>query len=187
MTTSYGEIGEHALVDLARLDGAAFAELYRRNVQAVYAFAHRRTGDAHQADDITAITFERALRSLSQYHSTDADSGIIAWLVRIANNAIIDQARRRQRQRSDRGQRALRMLNSNSPAESGTDAEGDPELLAALARLPERYNTVLSLRFVAGLDPTDIAANLGISIGNCAVITHRALAALRKELEGSKQ
>jgi len=38
---------------------------------------------------------------------------------------------------------------------------------------------------VAGLEPAEVAAHLGISVGNCAVITHRALNALRAQLEGT--
>ncbi|MBI4882535.1 MAG: sigma-70 family RNA polymerase sigma factor [Actinobacteria bacterium] len=180
--TSYGEVDESTLVGLARLDMTAFAELYRRNVQTIYAFAHRRTGNAQQAEDITAITFERALRSLHTYQANG--SGFIAWLTRIATNEIIDQARRRQRQHSERGQRALRLLHEQSFAPDEDDDHGDPALIAALARLPRRYNTVLSLRFVGGLTPSEVATHLGISPTNCAVLTHRALAALRKELDG---
>ena len=178
---SYSEIGELRLVDLARHDSAAFAELYQRNVQAVHAFAQRRTGTTHDADDITAVTFERALRKLSSYRP--GTSGLIGWLYRIASNEIIDQARRRERQHSQRGQQALRLLHEQPNSDATAEApEADPELIAALDHLSDRYNAVLSLRFIAGLDPADTATRLGISPGNCAVLTHRALAALRAQL-----
>ncbi|MDO8364783.1 MAG: RNA polymerase sigma factor [Actinomycetota bacterium] len=186
----YGEVDEHRLVDLARTDRAAFAEMYRRHVQEVHAFARRRTGSAHEAEDVTAATFERALRGLHQYRHTP--SGLRAWLFRIATNEIIDQARRRERLRSARGQRALHVLHADSTGDADADhrdsagafggVSGDPQLIAALDRLPDRYNTVLSLRFIAGLEPADVATHMGITAGNCAVLTHRALAALRKQL-----
>ncbi|HAP76230.1 MAG TPA: hypothetical protein DCR14_09130, partial [Acidimicrobiaceae bacterium] len=167
-----------------RRDRGAFAELYRRHVQSVYAFVRRRTGSAHDADDITAITFERALRHLHRYRHERGS--VLAWLYRIATNEIIDQARRRTRQQSPRGQAGLRLLapadHSPNPADHGSSTP-DPALLAALDRLTDRYNTVLTLRFIAGLEPDEVAAHLGVKPGNCAVITHRALAALRHELE----
>ncbi len=178
---NYAEIDERALVDLARRDREAFAELYRRHVQALYAFARRRTGSAHDADDVTAVTFERALRELHRYR--DTGRGVLAWLYRIATNEIIDQARRRGRQQSIRGQRALRLLHDDAFAAAAAMDDADPVLLAALDRLPDRYNTVLSLRYVAGLEVADVAIHLGISAGNCAVLTHRALAALRTALD----
>jgi RNA polymerase sigma-70 factor (ECF subfamily) len=177
----YGEIDEHALVDLARRDRAAFAEVYSRNVKAVYAFVRRRTGNAHDADDVTAVTFERALRSLPRYKASGSELGILGWLYRIATNEIIDQARKRSRQQTVRGQRALRLLHNETEAIGASD-ETDPLLLAALDSLPDRYNTVLSLRYIAGLDVADVAAHLRISSGNCAVLTHRALGALRTAL-----
>lgn len=180
----FGEIDEQQLVDLARRDRAAFAELYRRHVQAVHAFVRRRTSTPHDADDITAVTFEKALQHLHRYrHGT---AGIIGWLYKIATNEIIDQARRRQRQQSARGQRALRLLHDGSvdaAVARNESAASDAQLAAALDRLPDRYNLVLSLRYVAGLEPAEVAAALSITPGNCAVLTHRALAALRTELQ----
>ena len=176
------EVGERELVDLARRDRAAFAELYRRHVQAVHGFARRRTGSADEADDITAVTFERALRNLPRYRH--GEGSVVAWLYRIATNEIIDQGRRRQRQRAPRGQAAMRLLSDHpSPAQHQDVDSSAPALLAALDALPDRYNTVLSLRFIAGLEPAEVAAHLGISTGNCAVLTHRALAALRSRLD----
>ncbi|MEQ1701833.1 MAG: sigma-70 family RNA polymerase sigma factor [Ilumatobacteraceae bacterium] len=177
----YRGVDEHQLVDLARTDSQAFAELYRRNVQALHAFAQRRTGSKDDADDITAVTFERAMRNLHRYRASEV--GIVGWLYRIAANEIIDQARRRQRSRSPRAQRALRLVQPPSPPVPGDSMTGDPRLIAALDRLNERYQTVLSLRFIAGLSPAEVAAQLDISEGNCAVLTHRALAALRTQLE----
>ncbi|MCB0954770.1 MAG: sigma-70 family RNA polymerase sigma factor [Ilumatobacter sp.] len=182
------EIGERPLVDLARRDRDAFAELYRRHVQAVHAFARRRTGSAADAEDVTAVTFERALRSLHRYDP--ARGSFIAWLYRIATNEIIDQARRRRRRDTPRNQAILHLVTTGEGADAADPAadtllgaEGDGQLLAALDTLNTRYNTVLSLRFIAGLDVADVAAHLGVTPGNCAVLTHRALAALRRRLE----
>jgi len=175
-----GEIDEQRLVDLARHDAAAFTELYRSNVQAVSAFVRRRTGSAHDADDITAVTFERAFTKLHRYQPGPA--GFVGWLYRIATNEIIDQARRRTRQQSTRSQRALRLLHDIATP-TVDETASDPALIAALDRLPDRYNTVLSLRFIAGLEPSEVAAQLNITAGNCAVLTHRALSALRALLD----
>ena len=176
-----GEIDEQRLVDLARHEPAAFAELYRRNVQPVAAFVRRRSGNAHDADDITAVTFERAFTKLHRYQP--GPSGFVGWLYRIATNEIIDQARRRARQHSARGQRALRLLHEHEPVVGHDPDSADPALIAALDQLPDRYNTVLSLRYIAGLEPSAVAAQLNITAGNCAVLTHRALAALRALLD----
>lgn len=177
----YREVDEHRLVDLARTDTEAFAELYRRHVHAIHAFVQRRTGNRDEADDVTAVTFERALRNLHRYRAGEV--GVVGWLYRIAANEIVDQARRRHRSRSPRAQRAIHLVQPAEVAGPGDAFGGDPHLIAALDRLNDRYQTVLSLRFIAGLTPAEVAAQLGITEGNCAVLTHRALAALRTQLE----
>ena len=58
---------ERALVERARHDSRAFAELYRKYVNRVYAFAYKRSGSTQVAEDVTSTTFERALRGMSTF------------------------------------------------------------------------------------------------------------------------
>ena len=79
---------ERALIERARTDPDAFAELYRRHVDGIHRFARRRTGDGSEAEDITAVTFERALAGLARFRP--GPDGIAPWLYRIAGNEILD-------------------------------------------------------------------------------------------------
>ena len=56
---------ERALTERARTDRDAFAQLYRRHVNSVYAFAYRQSGSREVAEEATSATFERALRGIS--------------------------------------------------------------------------------------------------------------------------
>lgn len=56
-------------------------------------------------------------------------------------------------------------------------------LRAAFDQLPERYQRVLSLRYLADLDPADVAEAMGLAKPALAVVSSRALKALRRELE----
>src|SRR5260370_27674626 len=58
------------LVERALRDRAAFGELYRRYLPRVYRYALARTGDAEQAQDVTAQTFLAALEGLASYRRT---------------------------------------------------------------------------------------------------------------------
>jgi len=173
---------ERALVDQARTDPDAFARLYRAHVDRVHAFAWRRLGSRDAAEDVVSATFERAWRALPDF--TWKDGGFPAWLLRIASNQVTDHVRREARATSDRGQRALSML-APPAATAGADEviEGDdPELRAALARMNPRYAEALSLRYLAGLEPKEAAAALGVSSATFAVIVNRAKRALEREL-----
>ena len=52
---------EHALVASARVDAAAFGELYDAYLPQIYGFIARRVDDRTVAEDLTAATFQRAL------------------------------------------------------------------------------------------------------------------------------
>jgi len=84
-------VGERKLVDQARTDPDAFAHLYRYYVPRIHAFSSRRCGSRDMADDITAVTFERALRGLESFQWERGGFG--AWLFRIAANELVDHHR----------------------------------------------------------------------------------------------
>jgi RNA polymerase sigma-70 factor (ECF subfamily) len=175
-------IDERLLVDRARTDPDAFAQLYRSHAGRVHAMAWRRLGSREAAEDVTSATFERAWRALPEFRWQDG--GFPAWLLRIAANQVTDHVRRESRARTPRGQRALARLTTPvaAPADEHL-ADDDPALRAALARITPRYAEALTLRHLAGLEPAEAAAALGVSTSTFAVVLHRAHAALRKELD----
>lgn len=64
-------------------------------------------------------------------------------------------------------------------------ALGEPELdetWAVVRRLPERYRTVLALRFYEDLPEQQIAELMGVPLGTVKSLLHRGLERLRKEL-----
>jgi RNA polymerase sigma-70 factor (ECF subfamily) len=174
---------ERALVDRARTDRAAFAQLYRMHLDAVYRFAFRRCGSKDVAEEATSSTFERALRSFDQFQWREG--GMRPWLLRIASNEVAEHYRRAGRVDGRRGQVALRDLAPMGDDEPGaaTPVVDLAALHDALDRLPERYRAVVSLRYLAGLSADDAAAELECSKRVLAVTLHRALGALRREME----
>ena len=52
---------EQATADKARLDGD-FSELYRTHLRDVYSYSYYRTGNHHDAEDLTEQTFLQAYR-----------------------------------------------------------------------------------------------------------------------------
>jgi RNA polymerase sigma-70 factor (ECF subfamily) len=175
---------ERALVERARADPSAFAELYRRYLPRVHAFAFRRTGTVEVAEDITSAAFERALRNLHAYRWQPGGFG--PWLFRIVANELADHYRRTGRASSARSVDAARRLlpaEPSDPADEVGTRDDVAEVLAAMDRLSPRYQQALALRFLAGLSPAEAAAAMGMSKPTMAVLVHRATRALRKALE----
>jgi RNA polymerase sigma-70 factor (ECF subfamily) len=174
---------ERALVERARADPSAFAELYRRYLPRVHAFAYRRTGAVEVAEDITSAAFERALRNLDAFAWRPGGFG--PWLFRIVANELADHYRRTGRAASARAVDAARRLLPAEPADPADEVgarDDAAEVLAAMDRLSPRYQQALALRYLAGLSPDEAAAAMGMSKPTMAVVVHRATRALRKAL-----
>ena len=171
-------------MERARSDPAAFAELYRRYLPRVHAFAYRRTGVTEVAEDITSAAFERALRNLGSFSWRPGGFG--PWLFRITANELADHYRRAGRAASTRSADAARRLLADAPrdpADEVGERDDIEQVLAAMDRLTPRYQQALSLRYLAGLGPEEAAAALGTNRATMAVVVHRATRALRRELE----
>ena len=69
-------------------------------------------------------------------------------------------------------------------AVSGTSTSlVDPQIMAALMRLPARQRQVVALRLILDMDPARTAAVLGIAPGTVMAHLGRAMAALRLDLQ----
>lgn len=177
---------ERALIERARHDRDAFAQLYRAHVAAVHAFAHRVGGSREVAEEATSATFERALRSIATFEWRGG--GIRPWLYRIAANEATEIHRRNARSRTDRGQAALRALASGDGDDPAHEVLGPASSLdiqalrRAMAEIHPRYREAIALRYLGELTAEEAAAALGCSKSVLAVTLHRALGALRQAL-----
>src|SRR5205823_5735080 len=92
---------EEALVRSAQGgDRAAFEELVRRTSRLVFARLYLETGDTCRAEDLLQDTLLTAFRSLGQLTEP---AKFRPWLLRIAQNQVIDAARRDLRQKRHAG------------------------------------------------------------------------------------
>ena len=166
---------ERALIEAAQADPARFVDLYERHFHRVYAYVIRRAGNRAEAEDITSEVFERALTHLPRFEWRGVP--LVAWLFRIAANALADR-----RQQIDR--------NSADPPADVPDASESAAIerraivFQLVDRLPDLQRQVIAMRFVDGRSIREIAAALERSEGAVKQLQLRALENLRKSLEG---
>lgn len=180
---------EAALVERAKHDPAAFGTLYDRYVARIYSYALRETRNVALAQDVTAATFEKALRNLHRFHIREM--GFAPWIYRIARNEIVQQYRRAGRLRrfaagseEEDSLAAGHTESEQRPIEAAVVAsERDRALYAALTRLDTADREVLALRFIEQLPTGEVAQILNCSRDNVYVRIHRALARLRDRME----
>jgi RNA polymerase sigma-70 factor (sigma-E family) len=160
-------------VEQDRLD---FAEFYAAARDDCLRIVLVTVGDRNLAEDLVAEGFTRAWISWRKVGRHPAPR---AWVVRTALNANVSWWRRRRREVT---------LGDHDVA--AQDVTGDSELggplATALRRLPLRQREVIALRLLLDLDTQTTARVLGISGGTVGVHLHRALDALRGELDMSE-
>jgi RNA polymerase sigma-70 factor (ECF subfamily) len=183
---------EQALVARSRVDASAFGELYDYYLPRIFGFVIRRVGDRATAEDVTAMTFERALGAVrSGGFRNDAFGG---WLYRVAANAVVDHVRRDRRTvplgirasdawPEDAGTTALAEMGDDAAA-AAFAATLDRDLLRrALLRVPATHRRVIVLKYFDGLELDELCGALGCSRPTFAVKLHRALRALKAAVQ----
>jgi RNA polymerase sigma factor (sigma-70 family) len=172
---------DRLLFERLSTDPRAIGDIYDRYAKNVYAFCFKRCGQKEIAEDLTSQTFIRLLESAGTLEFKG--TRISSWLFRVASNALIDHYRTAstKRESSVDGQvSAWEPPSDDDPAWNTELAIDGARLRKALMELPERDQQVLDLRFFAGLEPQEIAAELGISSNHASVLVYRAVGRLRE-------
>jgi len=156
-----------------------FEALYRSSRDDVFAYAATLLRGPSAAEDVIAVTFERAYRKRASYRP--ARGSRRAWLFGIARNAALDELRRRNRSAAMTAD--PEDLDAAGPDDEAEAALRRAALRAALAALAPREREVIALKFHAGLDNAELAAVLGVSVSNAGTLLHRAVTALRKAID----
>jgi RNA polymerase sigma-70 factor (ECF subfamily) len=174
---------ELGLIARAGTDADAFGVLYERHVRRIYNYIFYRTGNHHDAEDLTARVFQRALRHVGKFE----DKGVpfSAWLYRIAHNLVANWHR-------DRSRRPTVPLEDNllpsgagpHPEAMAVATEEQRFLMDAVRRLPEDRQQLLILKFVERLSNAEIGLIMGRTEGAIKSLYHRTLNTLRDELVG---
>jgi len=162
-------------------DPGAFGQLYERYVTKIYNYVYYRTGNHHDAEDLTGRVFYRALMHIDRF--VDRGVPFSAWLYRIAHNLVANW----HRDHSRRQELSLEDMTLTSPLretpEATTEAnEARGQLLEAIRELPIERQELLILKFVEHLSNAEIGAIMGRSEGAIKSLYHRTLLSLRDEL-----
>lgn len=157
---------------------SAFAELYRRYFDRIYAYVYRRVGNAAEAEDLTSRVFFQALGALSRY--TDRGAEVSTWLFRIAHNLVANW--HRDLARRNRSLPRLGVPDPDDPVDDLIARELREKLRRAVAKLSAEKQRLLALKFSEGLSNAEIGAVLGKSEGAVKLLLHRTIKRLRQEL-----
>ena len=125
-----------------------------------------------EAEDCFQETFIAALRA---YPRVRADSNLRAWVLTIAHRKALDAHRARAR-------RALPVADvaAVDGRQSAAAATADERLWGAVAELPPRQRSAITLRYLADLPHRDIAVAIGCSEEAARRSLHEGLKKLKE-------
>src|SRR5207244_8202401 len=160
-----------------------FSDFYREHLRDVYNYTYYRTGNHHDAEDLTTQTFLQAYRHFERAQREANGRPLRPWLIRIAHNLAANLYR-------DRSRRPSSPIDDSdalsAPHTTEQLVEGRDELsrvLDGVRQLPDDRREALIMRFALGMDNREIARALGRSDGATKVLIHRAIRQL-EELVG---
>jgi RNA polymerase sigma-70 factor (ECF subfamily) len=134
-------------------------------------------GDQDSAQEIVAEAFARACAS---WRTVSGHPAPAAWVVRTALNVNVSRWRRRRREVPVPDPGVLADCSSAAP---GIHDPLDPQIMAALLRLPARQREVIALRLILDLDTSSTAQVLGVRPNTVMTHMSRALDTLRSDLD----
>jgi RNA polymerase sigma-70 factor (ECF subfamily) len=158
----------------------SFGQLYERYVDQIFRYVRTRVSDDQDAEDLTENIFVRSYESLETYE--ERGWAYSAFLYQVARNLLVDHYRQ---------PKAEQALDDSEPLEAGepgleerlTDQEDVVRIKGAMIRLPDDYQEIIRLRILLDLPTSTAAEWMDRSEGAARVLLHRALKALRQELE----
>jgi RNA polymerase sigma factor (sigma-70 family) len=163
---------------------SSFAGVYDEHVRHIYGYFAYRLRTRDDAEDLTQLTFERALMAWDRFDPRRA--AVATWLFAIARNLLVDYYRRdrsRHEEAIGDGEAGEAVLAYQEPEEPGLGIS--PDLAAGLEQLGQRECEVLALRFGGDLTGPEIAQLMGLTLSNVQQILSRSLRRLRAELNRS--
>lgn len=173
-----GDLGDDELARAAAGgDATALDELLRRHTSLVHAVCRRVLS---HPDDALDATQEALIAIARKVHQFDGRSRFSTWAYRVATNAALDEARRRNR-------RPVPAETLPEHPGAGTGRVDDQvadrlDIDAALLTLSPEYRAAVALRDVVGMDYAEIAEVLELAPGTVRSRISRGRAALANAL-----
>lgn len=159
-------------------DQLAFAELVRRHSPVVMGVCRRVLRDTNDIEDAFQATFLVLIRDVKRVRK---QASLASWLYGVAYRISAHATRQKRRRRETPLVEEDKFVDLGSLA-SVADRHDQQLLDAELNALPERYRRPLVLRYLTGKSSSDIATELGLTIGTVDGLIKRGKDALLQRL-----
>lgn len=169
-------------------DQDAFGEIVEIYKNSVYQLCYRMIGNQHEAEDLAQEAFLRAYVNIKSFNQ---ELKFSTWLFRIATNLCIDRIRKKKPDyyldaevSGTEGLTMYSQIPSSTPLpESQLESlELHETVQKEILKLPEKYRTVIVLKYIEELSLNEISEILDLPLGTVKTRIHRGREALRQQL-----
>ena len=163
-------------------DSGARQALYVQHVDRVFRTVRGMLRSDADAEDVTQDAMLAVLTSLHKYRPRPG-ARFAAWVTTIAVNTARRRFRRRRPELTATGELPETADEGADPTDALDLARRRRALLIALAELPERERMMVSLRYGAELNATEIGMTVGVEAATVRKILERARTRLSERIE----
>ncbi len=181
MTASTEDTDESLMRAIAHQSHQAFAILVRRHTDRFYAASFRLTGTKGEAEDLVQDAFLKLWQNPSIWKE-DKGAKFTTWFYRILVNQNIDRMRRGKNMAQDNSVLEFMPDTRATPETQTAMNEEQNNLENAIAALPERQKTALTLCFYEGLSNAQAADIMGVKVKALESLLIRAKTGLKEAL-----
>jgi len=182
------EIVKKRIKQLLKGDQNAFSEIVELYKDKVYQICYRMLGNPTEAEDLAQEAFVRAYINITSYNMNRKFS---TWLYRIATNLCIDRIRKKKPDfyldAEIAGTEGLTMYSQVAadiqlPEDEVENMELQETIQKEILKLPEKYRSVIVLKYIEELPLKEISEILDLPLGTVKTRIHRGREALREQL-----
>ncbi|MEK3988231.1 MULTISPECIES: RNA polymerase sigma factor SigW [Robertmurraya] len=169
-------------------DQSAYGEIVEIYKDKVFQLCFRILGNRHEAEDMAQEAFIRGYVNISSFN---IDLKFSTWLYRIATNLCIDRIRKKKPDyyldAEVSGTDGLTMYSQIAsdtilPEDEIESLELQETIQREITKLPEKYRSVIVLKYIEELSLNEISEILDIPLGTVKTRIHRGREALRHQL-----
>ena len=168
----------------------SFEVLINKHKNKIYAFILSKIRNKDLAEDIFQDTFIKVINSL-QKGKYNEEGKFLPWVMRIANNLVIDYFRKAKKMRTIAPTNDFDIFDVLQDGEKNIEDnlvnnQIHKDLRKLIEHLPENQKEVLKMRYYAELSFKEISESTGVSINTALGRMRYALINLRKLIDSNQ-
>ncbi|MGC4039455.1 MAG: sigma-70 family RNA polymerase sigma factor [Flavobacterium sp.] len=169
-------------------DENSLAILVERHQSKIYGYIYSKVSDRDLTEDIFQETFFKVIHTLKSKKYYNEEGKFLSWVLRIANNLIVDKFRNDKKMYMKRDTEEYSIFSTITDSSPNIEKEliknqVDMDLKKIIQELPQDQKEVLMMRYYSDMSFKEIADITGVSVNTTLGRMRYAITNLRKVIE----